>query len=451
MVAQGVARDFTNLGSKAVIKGGLSAFKGKRVLMLQGPLGPFFKRLARDLEWASAKVCKINFNGGDWLFAPAGSINFRGPMDEWPAFFAEVLTERKIDMVILFGDCRPIHRVAHEIAAARNLEIGVFEEGYVRPDYITMERHGVNGHSHIPRTPVFYLNTPEAERPPTISLGDTFRHMAVWAMLYYIFSTALYPLFRHYQHHRPLTVLEALPWLRSTWRKAKYRRNEIGIQTALATTFARKYFLVPLQVHNDAQVHVHSDFESLDAFIEDVMLSFAKNAPEGTLLVIKHHPMDRGYHDHSRLIAKLSSQFGIQDRVRYIHDQHLPTLLEHACGVVVVNSTVGLSALHHGTPLKVCGAAIYDMKGLTFQGGLDEFWIHAQHQQVDMELYYRFRSYLIKHTQLNGNFYKRLNIAGSSAGLVWSSSEIAEANTIVVIDAEAARHATAGIPQNRQA
>lgn len=26
------------------------------------------------------------------------------------------------------------------------------------------------------------------------------------------------------------------------------------------------------------------------------------------------------------------------------------------------------SALHHGTPVRVCGNAIYDMPGLTFQG-----------------------------------------------------------------------------------
>ena len=438
MVAKGIKSDIAYLGSKAVIKEGLSVFRDKRVLMLQGPIGPFFNRLAKDLEWAGAKVCKINFNGGDWLFAPRGSINFRGAMEDWPAFFEQTLIERKIDVVLLFGDCRPIHSVAHEIAASRGLEIGVFEEGYVRPDYITLERFGVNAHSRIPRTPVFYLNMPKATPPATMSVGNTFRHTILWAMLYYASSAALSPLFRHYQHHRPLTVLEAFPWLRSAWRKAAYRRKEIGVQGKLITKFTKEYFLVPLQVHNDAQVHVHSDFGSVEAFIEQVMESFARHAPHETLLVIKHHPMDRGYHDHSRLIDSLAKRLGIRSRVNYIHDQHLPTLLDHARGVVVVNSTVGLSALHHGTPLKVCGKAIYDMKGLTFQGSLDDFWVQAIHQQVDMDLYHCFRNYLITHTQLNGNFYKPLEIAGSSAGLVWSPSEIAESPTTVAIDEKAA-------------
>lgn len=428
-----------------MIQVGIASFKSKRILMLQGPLGPFFPRLARDLEWAGAQVCKINFNGGDWLFSPPNSINFRGRMEDWPAFLENVLIERQIDIVLLFGDCRSIHTVAHSLALARGIEIGVFEEGYVRPDYITLERHGVNGNSTIPRTPVFYLNTPQAQRPPTQTVGKTFRYAALWAILYYVASALLKPVFPHYRHHRPLNMLEAIPWVRSALRKFVYRRKEAGIQTELSTKRSGQYFLVPLQVHNDAQVHVHSEFKSVEAFIEHVMRSFAAQAPADTMLVIKHHPMDRGYHNYSRLITKISKRLRLEKRVRYIHDQHLPTLLEHARGVVVINSTVGLSSLHHGTPLKVCGKAIYNLKGLTFQGSLDEFWIHAHHQKIDMELYHRFRNYLIKHTQINGNFYKRLDVAGSESGVIWSSAETAETNTIAVIDEKAARKATAEI------
>jgi capsular polysaccharide export protein len=128
--------------------------------------------------------------------------------------------------------------------------------------------------------------------------------------------------------------------------------------------------------------------------------------------------MDRGYHDYTRLINRLACAHGIQDRVRYIHDQHLPTLLTHARGVVVINSTVGLSALHHDRPLKVCGEAIYDMDGLTYQGGLDHFWNHAGETPVNRELFERFQTYLIEHTQLNGSFYKKLNVPQAHAGVV---------------------------------
>jgi hypothetical protein len=74
--------------------------------------------------------------------------------------------------------------------------------------------------------------------------------------------------------------------------------------------------------------------------------------------------------------------------------------------VAVINSTVGLSALHHGTPLMVLGDAMYDFTGLSFQGPLDSFWTQAEQGAPDMALYDRFRAYLVHHTQLNGSFYR---------------------------------------------
>ena len=47
-----------------------SKFSNKKVLLLQGPVGPFFKYLAQDLEKENAQVFKLNFNGGDHFFIP---------------------------------------------------------------------------------------------------------------------------------------------------------------------------------------------------------------------------------------------------------------------------------------------------------------------------------------------------------------------------------------------
>jgi capsular polysaccharide export protein len=404
-----------------MIAGGFSIFRGKRVLLLQGPIGPFFHRLSLDLEQAGAQVFKVNFNGGDWLFYSSRAINYRGKMADWPAYLETLLEQLQIDMVMLFGDCRPIHMPVHEIAHRHGIQIGVFEEGYVRPDYITLERLGVNGHSVIPRTPVFYLNQPIPSIEPTMPVGNTFRFAAKWAMLYYFAGGLFKPFFWPYQHHRPLTWLESLPWLRSAWRKGYYAIKEHGMSARLTGEFSGSFFLVPLQVHNDSQIRTHSDFESIAQFIDEVMASFAQYAPSNSVLVIKHHPMDRGYFDHTKFIAKRVKLFRLQGRCFYIHDQHLPTLLKHACGVVVINSTVGLSALWHGIPVKVCGNALYDIKGLTFREPLAEFWRNASQAKPDRRLFNGFHNYLIQHTQLNGSFYKRLPVVVSATGLRWIS------------------------------
>ena len=236
-------------------------------------------------------------------------------------------------------------------------------------------------------------------------------------------------LFPDYVHHRPLTWLEIVPWLRSAGRKFIYAFKERGIQALLQGQYAGRYFLVPLQVHNDAQIKKHSDFASVRNFINEVMTSFAQHAPRGKVLVIKHHPMDRGYCDYAAFIARRARKLGLEGRCFYIHDQHLPSLLDHACGVVVVNSTVGLSAIMHGAPVKVCGKALYDMNGLTFPRPLGKFWREAQHAKPNPRMMKHFHDYLVVHSQLNGSFYKRLPIVASAAGLRWSwlSEQVAEA------------------------
>ncbi len=400
---------------------GLEYFENKKVLFLQGPVGPFFNRLAKDITTFNAETYKINFNGGDWFFYSYDAINFRGTLSEWPVFFSNFIDRYEIDTVVLFGDCREYHRIAHAIARQNNIEIGVFEEGYVRPDYITFERFGVNGFSLLPRNREFYdtLELEESIISDVKHVGNTFWYAAWYATLYYFFSVLLNPLFRHYKHHRPLNLGEGRYWIKAVWRKWYYKYHERGINDLLVTQNKKNYFLAPLQISTDAQIHEHSDFSSINAFIEKVISSFSAYAPDQTLLVIKHHPLDRGYHDYSKIIYNIADKYNISDRVKYIHDQHLPTLLEHARGVVLINSTVGLSAIHHGSSLKTCGSAIYDIAGLTFQGSLEDFWHNADTFTVDRDLYNRFKGYVINNKQINGNFYGRLKDSKLESGILW--------------------------------
>lgn len=405
-----------------MISRGVLAFSGKRVLLLQGPVGSFFARLAADLRGVGARVFKVNFNAGDWLFYQSADFNYRGSMESWPGWFEALVRRLSIDVVFLFGDCRPIHREAHKVASRLGLEIGVFEEGYVRPDYVTLERYGVNGNSLLPRDPDFYRSA-EVAVPEKQRVGRTYWAM-VWCGFWYFAVGALGKLaFPRYQHHRPLSLMEGGAWVRSAWRKQWYRWKERGIQERLTAHTSRRYFLVPLQVFNDAQIVVHSDFNCIEDFIATVLMSFADHAPDDVSLVFKHHPMDRGYQDYSALIRRLSSENGIEKKVVYIHDQHLPALLDNARGAVVINSTVGLSALRHRAPTKVCGDAIYDLPGLTFQDSLEKFWRIGASEKPDYELFQRFRDYLVVKTQLNGNFYKPLVLPWSFAGLVWCDED----------------------------
>jgi capsular polysaccharide export protein len=387
-------------------------FKSKHLLLLQGPVGSFFERISNKLITIDCKsITKINFNGGDWWHYRRGrgdAIHFRGNAAEWPHFCARVLRERSIDAILLFGDCRPLHRAAIKLAQQHDVQVWVFEEGYIRPNYLTLERSGVNGFSQLPRDRAAYDNALMVRLEPEQTVGATFGASARQAMVYYAAALAAKPFFWHYEHHRPLSFLDSLRWVRSYARKLRYARRESAVLGALTTQKKKRFFLVVLQVSQDSQLRFHSRFESVEAFIREIASSFALNAPNDSQLVMKHHPLDRAYTDYSQLIAQLKVVLSLGDRLQYIHDQHLPTLLSHARGVVTVNSTVGLSAVDHATPVKVLGTAIYDIEGLTFQGALADFWTASESFKPDMELLAKFRNYTIAHTQLNGSVYKSL-------------------------------------------
>ena len=378
---------------------------GHRVLLLQGPMGPFFKRLAERLSSQGAFCWKINFNGGDWFyFRGSNAVDFRGEIEEWGGFLRAFLLGNRIDLVYLFGDCREQHKIAREVCAELAVRVLVFEEGYIRPDYITLEEGGVNALSSIPRDAQFYRDLPEEPEPPRRPAQFCFRRMAAAAVLYYLFSSLLRWRYWRYEHHKSLSPLKkGCIWLRSGFRKKLYQSWDRLTTRRLASELSKRYYLVALQVHNDSQVVEHSHYRSIEEFIGEVIGSFALHAPKDVFLVIKHHPMSRGHRHYGALIAALAGRHGIGARVIYAHDLHLPTCLDHALGVVMINSTVGLSALLHGAPTKVLGKAFYDMPGLTCQKPLGEFW--SAPSPVDRELYNRLRTYLIEKTQLNGSFY----------------------------------------------
>ncbi|MBN2672044.1 MAG: capsular biosynthesis protein, partial [Deltaproteobacteria bacterium] len=86
----------------------LNSFKGKHVLLLQGPLGPFFKRFSKDLEANGATITKVNFCGGDsFFFKGKNVIKYRDTLYNWPNYLRNLVTEKQITTIILLGDCRP--------------------------------------------------------------------------------------------------------------------------------------------------------------------------------------------------------------------------------------------------------------------------------------------------------------------------------------------------------
>lgn len=394
----------------------LADFAGRRVLLLQGPNGPFFRRVARGLAEVGAIPLKMNLNFADWMFFPGPRVtNYRGSLEEFPAFLERFLREERVDAVFLFGDGRPYHKAALDVALRLDVETFVFEEGYLRPNHITVERGGVNARSPMPRDVEAYAGAPpEARRPLEV------RHAFAWSVLYTILNSIGvsfgWPFFPRYRHHRDVrTWVQSLLWARGFLRRAYYARRERPILEKCAGDWSKGYFLLGLQVHNDFQVR-DSRFPDVADFIAEVVESFAKHALPSDRLVVKHHPADRAYRDYGRLCRELARKHSLGDRLLYVHDLHLPTLLRHARGTVVLNSTVGLSSIHHGTPVFVLADAVYARMGLAAEGTLEEFW--RTPPEVDRRRYQNAHRYLVHENQANGSIWVPLP-TGEPSGVFW--------------------------------
>lgn len=375
------------------------------VLFLQGPMGPFFRKLVCKLREKGARAFKINFNGGDeWYSRGIDATAFTGQESEWAPFLRQFIEDNKVSSICVYGDCRRYHRAAKLVADELGLGFYAFEEGYIRPNHLTFERNGVNGYSEIAIDGLPTWQDKEIE--PEVVVGGTLFNRARYCITYYNVAYLKRSKFSHYKHHRSFSpIYEAACWLRALGRHYAYRLSEFSVQDRLVKQLSGRYFLVPLQVYNDAQIQFHSPYDDMEDFIRQLMMSFAEHAAPDDLLVFKHHPMDRGHSHYGHFIELLEVALGLEGRIVYCHDLHLPTLLDHAKGVITINSTTALSAFYHKASVKVMGDAFYDIEGLCSQQELADFW--QKPEAIDYELYLRLRNFLANHGQVNGSYYRK--------------------------------------------
>jgi capsular polysaccharide export protein len=378
-------------------------------LFLQGPHGPFFNGLGRMLRAAGATVWRVGFNAGDraFWFHRSSYIPYRGCPGDWPDRFAGLLDEKGVTDIVLYGDTRPVHAEAVRIAEARGLGVHVFEEGYLRPYWVTYERGGSNGHSRLMDMGVRDMegaladSDTEAALPPA-HWGDMRQH---------IFYGALYHWFvmfwnRGYAQFRPHRALPVTKEFRLYLRRLLLMPVH-AIDRRLATLRIRMggfpYHLALLQLEHDASFQKHSPFTSMTEFLGVLVEGFAKGAPRHHHLVVKAHPLEDGRAPVRRTLKRLAREHGLRGRVHYVRGGKLAQLLGEARSAVTVNSTAAQQALWRGVPLKAFGKAVYDKPEFVSTQSLEDFF--AAPDRPDTIAYRTYRRYLLETSQVPGGFY----------------------------------------------
>ncbi|MBF9061314.1 capsule biosynthesis protein CapA [Rhodobacterales bacterium HKCCSP123] len=378
-------------------------------LFLQGPHGPFFSQLGRMLRAAGARTWRVGFNRGDEAFWPdaASYIAFTDAGRHWPDRVASLLDERAVTDLVLYGDTRPIHAQAIAAARARGLTVHVFEEGYLRPYWITYERGGANGHSRIMELSVDQMRKAldglDLDLPDAPARWGDMRQHVFYGALYHAFVFLRGAAYANFRPHRALSVAEEfrlylrrlalmpLHWLdrvQATWR---------------IKTGGFPYHLALLQLEHDASFRDHSPFSSMTEFLEVLIAGFAEGAPAHHHLVFKAHPLEDGRTPLRRDLRRIAGARGVSARVHYVRGGKLARLMNDARSAVTVNSTAAQQALWRGLPLKAFGQAVYLKPEFVSDQPMDAFFQNPM--RPDSRAYRDYRHFLLETSQVTGSFY----------------------------------------------
>jgi len=382
----------------------------RHFLFVTAPFGAFSRALAARLREEGARCSRVLLNGGDVLdWGLSRARAYFGPLERWKDWLGETVGRERVTDLILYGDCNPYCAAAKEVAARLGLRTHIFEQGYFRPFWITLERDGVNANSQLRRDPELYRTPSRVALPAKpVWLAPLTPPAVRRIFAYHVALGLLHPVFSRY---RPAYVYSAHRQMAGHMRHYLIQRLvRRRARRELAQTLAQPgpIFVALLQRPGDSQLMRHSPFRSTADFIRHVAESFAAFAPAEARLIFKSHPLDPGLEPHARVVAQAAADAGVGGRVSFVDDGDLNELLKRVAGVITINSTSGLTALEHGRPTVVLGQAIYDIPGLTHQRGLDVFWLSPE--APDEELFAAFRRLEMARTQINGAYATRRGV-----------------------------------------
>lgn len=398
------------LGPSAALDMHRPAGGGRHFLIVTAPFGMFSRRLGDELRKAGAKCTRVLFNGGD--LSDWGVVNARtyfGDLAGWGDWLRAAVKREHITDLILYGDTNPYCGEAQRVAASLSLRVHVLEQGYFRPFWITLERDGVNANSRLRRDPDVYRRAAAALPPTKHEWLPPLTPAAVRRIVFYHANLwLLAPLFPRYRLSYEYSTRRQLVGHVRRYVAQKLNRSRDYRKLAEAIDTEAPLFLALLQRPGDSQLLRHSSFPRSSGYIGHVVKSFARSAPKGARLLFKSHPLDPGVERHDAAVAMAAKAHGLSDRVFFTDVGDLHALLDQVAGVVTINSTGGLAAIERGRPTATLGAAIYDMAGLTHQGGLDTFWTAPE--TPDAELFDAFKRVEMARTQVNGAYATRRGV-----------------------------------------
>lgn len=393
----------------------------RRILLVQTDWEMGLASFANDLEDSGHEVYKIVLNASDYFYKlkKIKTLTYRSTLENFEVWLESVIDEKEIDTLIVYNPYRPFNKVACTVAGKKGLGLVQFDQGLLRPLHVSVfygadfpfqeiqdlwENEELRGDWQAPTVPHPELSVSTARK-------NFFFALSVLFALIFSFR------FPHYKDQQKMSLRKHLLAVLLNGYRFLLRSGEaFKYVPKLVGPWSGKFFLVPLQLEHDVQIQINSPYSKVDEMIDEVADSFEAYAAPEDRLIFKIHPLDRGYKTFKKKFATIQERIG-KDRVFLVDRVPLSVLLDRAKGVITVNSTVGLTALRHLTPVKTLGKAFYDVKGLTFSGKLDEFW--KNHQRPKSEDVRQFINMLEMTVQGRGTLSRKCYLNAGHAGILW--------------------------------
>jgi len=352
------------------------------ILLLQGPVGPFFDDLQSAFIEENIPNKRILFNPGDTLFSSQNKYTekFKGNLEDWGNWIKNYFIENKINFIVLYGSDRPIHSIARKVAVQLNIKVLSLEEGYFRPGYVTIEEGGNNTSSPLAgKLPNKSFNSDPNLLGNSVQKSfykSSFKNKCLYSLIYYLVRELFSSSGQRKLFHKHMNLFnEAKFWAKNYILWNLKRKKEIFLFQEISNY---DYYIVALQMDSDMQSRFQSNgWKKLD-LIKETIQSFARFSPKSSKLVFKVHPLERGHYRHFELIKSIASNIGVASRIYVIQTGGISKWLKSAKGMITINSTAGFSAIYHGCPILVLGNAIYDHRKFSYkyesESDLNGFW-----------------------------------------------------------------------------
>ncbi|ELI9681859.1 hypothetical protein RIX33_001511 [Vibrio vulnificus] len=239
-----------------------------------------------------------------------------------------------IESVVIWNYSNAINSFLRYHCQNKGIKLNVIENGFFRPNTITLDYNGLNVDSR------FYLTGEGIQEKNKYNVNCSFGLVSVKSYIYFrVFE--LISMSKINGAHFPLSLLYLLR------RKKSHSQRMQHIDSKYDLDFGPYYFL-PLQLLTDSQNVFYANFQSH----EEVINSAIGLIGSDKTLVVKPHPLDFGIN-----LDELRNRFG--NSKIFFTDEDTETLLVNSICVICVNSTVGFEALCCGKNVHLLGQAMY--------------------------------------------------------------------------------------------